>query len=232
MGISTMLSFLRLLIFFFTVKKYITRGNEFMIDTLLRRPFQRVLVDPVIRRWPFYCVQPYMLTILGGVSGIIAAIMIANGLSWYGVLLLLLSGYFDMLDGSLARAKGMISDVGCILDIIIDRIVEFSIIFAFFLIDPLSRGIVAMMMLGSVLLCITSFLVVGIFTQESENTTKKSFYYSVGLMERSEAFLFFIAMSLFPEYFLKIAWSFTVLVFITALVRIGCFAINSTLTER
>lgn len=63
------------------------------------------------------------------------------------------------------------------------------------IIAPQERGLWCMLTLGSMLLCITSFLVVGIFT---ENQSQKSFHYSPGLMKRAEAFSFFIAMMIWP----------------------------------
>lgn len=75
-------------------------------------------------------------------------------------------------------------------------------------------------MLSSVLLCITSFLVVGIFSQ---NTTEKSFYYSPGLIERFEAFLFFSLMMFLPGIFSYLAYAFSGLVLMTALIRMAQF---------
>ena len=69
-------------------------------------------------------------------------------------------------------------------------------------------------------MCITAFLVVGIF---SAKEGEKSFYYSPGLVERAEAFLFFIAMMLLPNYFNQLAYSFILLVFITALFHLFQF---------
>lgn len=76
-------------------------------------------------------------------------------------------------------------------------------------------------MLTSILLCVTSFLVVGIFT---EKQTEKSFYYSPGLIERGEAFFFFILMILFPSYFVLLSSLFILLVLLTTAIRVVQFA--------
>lgn len=102
------------------------------------------------------------------------------------------------------------------MDITADRLVEFSVILGLLLVNPVSRAIPALWMLGSVLLCVTTFLVIGIF---SENSGEKSFHYSTGIMERAEAFCFFILMALLPKYFNPLAWTFTGLVFLTAAIR-------------
>jgi hypothetical protein len=82
-------------------------------------------------------------------------------------------------------------------------------------------GIFSLLMLGSILICVTSFLVVGIFL---ENTSQKSFYYSPGLIERAEAFLFFVLMILFSKAFSILAVIFSILVFLTAALRLYQFA--------
>ena len=75
-------------------------------------------------------------------------------------------------------------------------------------------------MLGSMLLCITSFLVVGIFVA---NDSHKSFHYNPGIMERAEAFIFFIAMMLWPSAFVGLAMLFSLLVTLTAIIRLTQF---------
>jgi phosphatidylglycerophosphate synthase len=142
------------------------------------------------------------------------------GYSFIAVLCLALSGFLDTLDGSIARHTQRASPKGAALDIISDRVVEFVIILSLFLIDPASRALPSLFMLGSVLICITSFLIVGIFTQ---NESQKSFHYSPGLMERAEAFIFFAAMILFPLAFPVLSALFSLLVAITALIHIFQF---------
>ena len=133
------------------------------------------------------------------------------------VVLLLLSGYLDVLDGTLARLRKTSSALGTVYDIIADRIVEFSVIFGLFILAPNERAMACLLMLGSVLLCVTSFLVVGIF---SDKKTNKNFDYSPGLIERAEAFMFFIAMILLPKYFLFLAYIFISLVCLTTIARV------------
>jgi phosphatidylglycerophosphate synthase len=100
-----------------------------------------------------------------------------------------------MLDGSLARLRESSSNIGTMLDILSDRFVESFMIISIFVYQP-QLAWVGLLMMMSILVCISSFLLVGIFTQ---NDTHKSFYYSPGLIERAETFLFFIAMIIFPS---------------------------------
>jgi len=147
-----------------------------------------------------------------------SAFFIAKGEAVLSIFLLLLSGYFDTLDGSLARFQGKTSDFGSVLDILCDRIVEFAVVMGLFYHYQVAEC--SLYMLGSMLLCITSFLVVGIF---SENSSHKSFHYSAGLMERGEAFLFFVMMISLPALFAALSYLFSALVFLTAVIRLYQF---------
>lgn len=194
-----------------------------MIDSRLRSAYQKYLVDPVLSFPWMKNRRPLHITALSTLFGLAAAAFLAFDLSFWAVFFLLASGYFDTLDGSLARLQNTVSPAGAVLDISSDRLVEFSIILGFFLSNPLARALPCLLMLGSVLLCITSFLVVGIFSQ---NSSEKSFHYSPGLMERTEAFLFWIAMILFPAFFSPLAYTFSALVFFTAAARVKEFLLK------
>jgi hypothetical protein len=99
-------------------------------------------------------------------------------------------------------------------------VVEASVIIALFAVAPESRALPALLMLSCILLCVTSFLVTAIF---SENNSEKSFYYSPGLIERPEAFLFFILMMLVPKTFSLLAYLFSALVLWTTYRRLQEF---------
>ncbi len=98
-----------------------------------------------------------------------------------------------------------------------DRVVEILIVLALFIVDPLNRGGACLGMLASMLLCIITFLVVGVFTK---NNSQKIFHYSGGLMERAEAFIFFLAMMIWPSYFLALSYTFSILVLMTTIIRL------------
>ncbi|VEH37243.1 CDP-alcohol phosphatidyltransferase family protein [Legionella sainthelensi] len=48
------------------------------------------------------------------------------------ILLFLLAGIFDVIDGSVARARNKASSLGAFVDGTIDRFVDFAIIFSYF----------------------------------------------------------------------------------------------------
>lgn len=197
-----------------------------MLEHSIRSRYQSVLVEPILNFIPLN-ITPTHITVFSAIIGLAFIPALLLGSPWLAIIVLLLSGYLDTLDGSLARLRNQSSDLGSVLDIMADRIVECAVMAAFFLRSPSHAGSVIAMLIAS-LLCITSFLVVGIF---EKNQSNKSFHYSPGLIERAEAFLFFIAMILLPTYFEILAVSYSVLVLWTAIVRIKQFATLSSLAD-
>ncbi|HHF7368001.1 TPA: CDP-alcohol phosphatidyltransferase family protein [Legionella bozemanae] len=71
------------------------------------------------------------------------------------ILLFLLAGIFDVIDGSVARARNKASSLGAFVDGTIDRFVDFAIIFSYFFCE-----IKAFYLSLDQLICITSFVVI------------------------------------------------------------------------
>ncbi|MCI5052365.1 MAG: CDP-alcohol phosphatidyltransferase family protein [Simkaniaceae bacterium] len=179
--------------------------------------YKTYIANPLVKTRLFARLHPNHLTLAALVLGLLTLALYK--LPPLAALTLALSGILDTLDGPLARHKGLASDTGSLLDIFCDRIVELCAIFTLYAIAP-TRALPCMLMIASSLLCITSFLTVGIFSQ---NASEKSFHYSPGLIERFEAFLFFIAMLLVPSLFTPLAYLYSVLVLFTALSRMRSF---------
>lgn len=185
-----------------------------MIEPYIRPVYQKILGDS-LARMVGKALSPNSITLLSVLTGVGIIPALFSNQPILALVLLMLSGLLDTLDGTVARLFHRDSPYGTALDIVGDRVVEFSIVFGLFLVSP-ERAAMCFVMLGSILVCITSFLVVGIF---SKNESHKSFHYSPGLMERPEAFIFFGAMILFPDHFQSLALLFSFLVFLTALLR-------------
>ncbi|GAB4391596.1 MAG: CDP-alcohol phosphatidyltransferase family protein [Gammaproteobacteria bacterium] len=190
-----------------------------MIEAYIRPTYQRLLVTPCAHRL-HNKLSANQATIAATISGILVIPLLLLHLPWAAAITLLLSGYFDTLDGTLARLHNNSTPLGTMLDITSDRIVEASIVIGLYLVAPAQRAGLSLFMLTSILICVTTFLVAGIF---AENSSNKSFHYSPGLIERPEAFAFFIAMMLLPHYFTPLAIMFSLLVLFTAYWRVHQF---------
>ncbi|QLE79638.1 CDP-alcohol phosphatidyltransferase family protein [Francisella sp. Scap27] len=184
-----------------------------MLEQKLRPFFQTKFVDCVA---VFLAdkIKPNTVTILATIVGLLCAISLFVN-PYLCVALLLFSGYLDILDGSLARLQKTSSNFGTLLDIFSDRLVEAFIIIAIFINQPDVLW-VGLMMTMSIAFCMYSFLLVGMF---SENSSQKSFYYSPGFIERAETFLFFIVMILLPSTVFYLGIIYTILVSWTTLYR-------------
>ncbi|MBY0272441.1 MAG: CDP-alcohol phosphatidyltransferase family protein [Alphaproteobacteria bacterium] len=187
-----------------------------MIESYVRPIYQKTFCDPLARILG-KSVSPNFITLTGTLVGLTIIPALYYNFINLALAFLVITGILDTLDGTVARLFQKDSSYGTVLDIIGDRIVEFSIVLGLFLVSPEVRALECLLMLGSILTCVTSFLVVGIF---SENESQKGFHYSPGLMERPEAFFFFAAMMLLPTLFSELAFLFTFLVFLTAAIRV------------
>ncbi len=193
-----------------------------MLESTLRPFFQRTCINPVANIAANFT-HPNAITLFSFITGLIAAIFLSLEHNFLAVIFLLLSGYLDILDGSVARLNNQSSQMGTIFDILSDRMVESFIVIALVVREP-ELAFIALLMMMSMLVCVSSFLLVGIFSEAQQKSSQKSFYYSPGLMERAEAFIFFILMILFPLLSFTLGVIFTVLVLWTTLYRVYEFS--------
>jgi len=99
----------------------------------LRPQFQR-LINPLAGR---ISLHPNILTVIGLLVSLFAAYAFARGNLLAGGLLILLSGFFDVIDGAVARNNNTKSKFGGFLDSTCDRFAD-----AFIIIGIISGGFV------------------------------------------------------------------------------------------
>lgn len=144
-----------------------------------------------------------------GVTKIAFVIGISSGLLIYldkpilAVIALWLSGYLDVVDGTMAR-KTKPSPWGTLLDISFDRLVEVGVILGLAFRFPDSMWAL-LLLCASIVIAMTVFLTVGAL---SDKKGMKSFYYQAGLAERTEGFILFTLMILFSTYLTAITLIF------------------------
>ena len=84
----------------------------------------RRFADGVARWLVVTGVTPNQLTVTGFFLTCAVAVAIAYGYEWQGGVLVILVGLFDMLDGAVARVRGMKTRFGAFLDSTLDRYSE------------------------------------------------------------------------------------------------------------
>lgn len=97
-----------------------------MLKRLFGTALQRVVL-PVGGAIGRAGITPNMVTVLGFVVTIAAAVAVAGGHFLLGGLILIAGSVSDVLDGAVARATGKISEGGAFLDSVLDRLSDAAI---------------------------------------------------------------------------------------------------------
>jgi phosphatidylglycerophosphate synthase len=164
-----------------------------MLDTIFA-------ANPDIKRVQLRCarmlfragVSANVATIAAAIAGIAAGIAFAGAHLLAAIVLLLLSAALDALDGTIARECAAPSPVGGVLDLSADRIVEACVIVGIAWRDP-ALYLPALILVATWYVNITIFLAVG---AALEGPGAKLIEYPPGILERTEAIIFFIVLGL------------------------------------
>lgn len=185
-----------------------------MLDTKARGRLSKIFDIPA--KWFLVLgLHPNHITLVALGTGIVAGILLYFGYTISAITIFWLSGYLDAIDGSMARQSKTASMMGAMLDILCDRIVELSVIWALALTNPQSL-LAVLGLVTAIFLNMTVFLTTGMLVTKKAN---KSFYYQPGLMERTEGFIMFTAMMAFSQWVVPIVWIFAALCLFTATQR-------------
>jgi CDP-diacylglycerol--glycerol-3-phosphate 3-phosphatidyltransferase len=161
----------------------------------------RRLLDPVVSFLGSLGVSPMLVSVFGLVFSFYGATMVARGLLFWGGVWLLVAGLCDVLDGSLARSRGMESRFGAFIDSTFDRISELaylSALIVYYVTRP--QGYSASLI---VLVCVVlgaSFLI----SYTRARLEGLGYECKVGLMERPERLTLLIAGLLFGSRVLAV----------------------------
>ena len=170
-----------------------------MLDTNARK-FVQPLLDMVAAPLIKLGFSANAVTIMALVFGVFSAGAVCLQWNWAAIALLWLSGLFDAVDGTVARKTGSSSPVGTLLDIVFDRIVEILLLMALIYVMP-DLAVHVAVVLSTIIISMCVFLTVGASAKNKVNTeAKKSFYYQVGLTERSEALIMITLSVLLVDY--------------------------------
>ncbi|MFH1300847.1 MAG: CDP-alcohol phosphatidyltransferase family protein [Planctomycetota bacterium] len=177
------------------------------------------------------------VTVGGFVLGMGGCLAIYHQQYRIALTLILLNRLADGLDGCVARRSGS-TDTGGFLDFVLDMIFYGGVPFSFALVNE-QYLLPALFLVYSFLGTTGSFLAYAVISAKrgvtSDAEGKKSFYYSVGLMEGTETVIFFVLFCLLPEQFAMLAWIFGGLCWLTILLRLVtaliAFSAGNTETE-
>ena len=199
-----------------------------MIDNWFQKSKLKRAINNFVRKFLLRRISANSLTIISLVLGLVSALFIflsgiinlALEFIIVSAILMSLSFFIDILDGAVARLEEP-TTFGGILDIFCDRTVEIFIILAIVSTDPMQLIWPGLFSLSAIILCITIFLIVGgVVKEENLEQPQKIIYYSHGIMERTETFIFLIVITIFFLWRMVLLWIFAILIFITAFQRL------------
>ena len=79
------------------------------------------IVDSLVRWLSNLHIHPNILTLIGLLINIFAAVLFAKGLFFWAGLVIMFAGIFDIVDGEVARRTGRVTKFGAFFDSVIDR---------------------------------------------------------------------------------------------------------------
>ena len=162
------------------------------------------------------------ITLFGFILGIFCFIFLSFGMIYIALSFFILNRIFDGIDGTIARHTKP-TDLGGFYDIISDFLIYALLPFGFILFNNdnfLSMSLLLTSFIGTSSTFLTAAWIVEKNKIQISQLSKKSFYYSEGLIEGTETVFLFILMFIFYDVASIIAWIFAALCFITVVLRI------------
>ncbi len=165
----------------------------------------RRLKDKVFARLasvPIGWISPNFVTFLSLFPGIIAAWAIANGLQLLALLLFILNRILDGLDGYIARRRGLQSDFGGYLDILVDFVVYAAIPIGIWRFVGARATISLVTLLSVFYVNAASWMVLAAIIEKRQRDTDQTTTIAMptGIVEGTETVLFYLAFLAFPSY--------------------------------
>jgi archaetidylinositol phosphate synthase len=154
-----------------------------LLDDRLDGWLSRLL--PFLFRGPL---SPNLLTVLGTLISLAAAVAFALGCFVAGGALMLAGGFFDLVDGAVARHRGIATRFGGFLDSTLDRLVDMALLLGLAMNFALQGEPGRVLLAGCAL--IASVLVS--YAQARAQVSVPSFF-RVGIFERGERFVLLAA---------------------------------------
>lgn len=93
-----------------------------------RRKLTSYVEEPVAAGLAKIGVSPNAVTLFGLVGAGVSAYLFSIEFLWVGGVVLLAAGAVDLFDGALARATGRVSKFGALLDSVVDRLSEITVL--------------------------------------------------------------------------------------------------------
>ena len=151
------------------------------LDAVVQRTF------PFLFRRPL---NPNLLSVLGVLVSICSAVSFARGALPLGGVLLFVGGFFDLVDGAVARHNRTSSSFGAFLDSTLDRIVDMAVLLGILMYYAKAGDLPLALLAG---LASIGTVMVSYTKARAESIVSD---FEGGIMERGERILFLVAGAL------------------------------------
>ncbi len=159
-------------------------------------------------------IKPNTLTLIGlGLNGL-AAWALAVGEWLQGASLILLAGFFDIMDGAVARNCGETSNFGSFLDSVLDRYSDLSLLIGLLIFYAQQKAILYQILLG---LSLMGTALIPYARAKAELYMPQC---NVGILERPERIILIFLGAAIPQIMEVIIWILAILTNLTVLQRI------------
>jgi phosphatidylglycerophosphate synthase len=188
-----------------------------MLDSVLGKPGSATtrLLDGLARTLVRAGATPNGLSCAALALGLVGALLFYLDRGWWALLVLLISGLLDAVDGRVARLGAGSTPWGGVLDLTFDRIVEAAVLLGIALPHPdWHQPALVLACTWYVNLCV--FLAVG---AASERHGDKVIAYPPGLLERTEGLLFALVVVIAPSFAPAAGYGYAALELVTAAQR-------------
>jgi len=163
------------------------------------------LIQPIIKLFIKYKLNPNWFTTLGLIISAIAAYFFGSGDHRIAGALFLLAGTFDIIDGKVARASGRVTKFGAIYDSTLDRYAEmlvlFGMVFYYSRLTTFYLGKIDLALVGGVSAAVAlgGSIMVSYVRARAEGLGMEC---KVGFMQRPERIVYMGFGAIFHEYVL------------------------------
>lgn len=162
-------------------------------------------------------ISPNTISVVSLLVGVVAAYAIASGVLVHAVLLIVLSGVLDGVDGTVARLSGRTSKWGAFLDSTLDKIVEIVLFIGIYFYAP-SLALPVMVCISVMML--SSYTNKHIAAFNVQTSGHRPFFYISSFADRTERLLLVVLALLLPAYMEYLLYAYIVLLSLSVFQRI------------